>query len=158
MKNKRTILFYGVVGAVVFCVLLGKIVLWGIVVGFVSGMCLDILMAKIQSVGGRVFLEKWFLKYYLLLLKDMFVSAIKVCRSVFCKNQPEIMIVRLKTHTGNKGKVLVSNSISLTPGTITLEQEADSYHILYMDLTDKKEDMLQTAKVFEKRMEEKVDS
>ena len=98
-------------------------------------MCLialgGFIFAKIFKVedSQQKFLSKLLL-YFINLLFQIIVSAATMAGMVFSAEEPDPVIVEF--HSGFKTQlqnVLLANSITLTPGTITLFQEGDHFVI-----------------------------
>ena len=75
--------------------------------------------------------------YFAVLLKDIFLSNANIVKVIFeRKKTPTPEIVHL--HLGIKSKflnTLVANSITLTPGTITVDLENDHFIVYCLDKT-----------------------
>ncbi len=156
MKNRiLSALFCGITSSIIFCVLLESIQLFNIFFGGVSGLMFSAFSHRIQREKHHDFWGIWSIPYYLLLFKDMITSTLQVARGIFFKTPPTISILHMETHTSERGKVLVSNSITLTPGTITLEERDSSYTILHMDVSQSQENKQQLANAFENRIKER---
>lgn len=79
----------------------------------------------------------WLAGYFFFMLREIFLSSIKVIRLIWSpKLEPEQRIVRfpcrLKT---TAGKVLLANSITLTPGTVTADIEGDLFTVHCLDVS-----------------------
>ena len=76
------------------------------------------------------------LSYILFLLKEIVEANLCVIRLVYSKREMEPLLVRfragLKT---DAARVLVANSITLTPGTITAELDGDELCVHALDRT-----------------------
>ncbi|NRA73638.1 MAG: Na+/H+ antiporter subunit E [Rickettsiales bacterium] len=67
--------------------------------------------------------HKFFI-YLMQLLKEIFFSTISVCKAIFFRKRSDLRPVTTKITTKQKtdeAKVLFGNSITLTPGTITID-------------------------------------
>lgn len=72
--------------------------------------------------------------YFPWLLKEMLLSSLEVAKLVFTPKKIDPQIVSVKTRiNSNAGKVILANSITLTPGTYTIDIEKGSLivHCLY---------------------------
>lgn len=77
------------------------------------------------------------LAYFGVLLKEIFLSNVNIVKVIFeRKKTPTPEIIHL--HLGIKSKflnTLVANSITLTPGTITVDLEGDHFIVYCLDKT-----------------------
>lgn len=71
--------------------------------------------------------------YFPWLIKEMLISSIRVAKLVLTPKKVEPKIVTLKTGIkSNIGKVIYANSITLTPGTFTIDIEKDSLTVHFL--------------------------
>jgi multicomponent Na+:H+ antiporter subunit E len=77
---------------------------------------------------ARIFPLRW-LAYYLWLLWEMILSAVYVARAVLRPSQlVDPRLIRFRSAQPNVvGAVTLANSITLTPGTLTVDLEGDEY-------------------------------
>ena len=71
-----------------------------------------------------------FLLYILNLIREIIISSFKMCGMVYSAEAPDPVIIEF--HSGfdtQLQNVLLANSITLTPGTITLFQEGDHFAV-----------------------------
>ncbi len=78
--------------------------------------------------------------YFFVLLKEIFISNVRVISLVISKNMPvnpSISEVRVDLKSSIT-KAILANSISITPGTITVKIEGDVFtvHCLCADMTE----------------------
>lgn len=77
--------------------------------------------------------------YLFVLIWEILKANLSVVPYIFGKKKPDGVVIRfnsgLKTHTAN---AFLANSITLTPGTITLKQSEDSFtvHCLHRKMAD----------------------
>lgn len=70
------------------------------------------------------------LSYFLFLWKEIVLSALRVMRRIWTPGQPVSAVVEYNPGIGTlPGRVLLADSITLTPGTITLEAEDGSFQV-----------------------------
>ncbi len=124
--------FRSFICAVVFSILLEQILVIGILCGIISGVLFSFLVSNITSTHTSSFKGLWSIPYYLLLFRDMVKSTFYVSRSIFFRTLPPLTILNEDSHAPDSNKVLVSNSITLTPGTVTLEEDEHGYTILQL--------------------------
>ena len=75
------------------------------------------------------------LLYYLAVLaKEMVRECFLVIGLIWRRGQPDSMLVRFRSTLKSEGlRVLVANSITLTPGTYTVKLEGDEYAVHALD-------------------------
>ena len=74
------------------------------------------------------------LHYFVVLLSEIIKSNIAVIKMIYSKTPPKPNLVRFKTKLKSDAmKVLVANSITLTPGTYTVVLEDDTYAVHALD-------------------------
>lgn len=83
--------------------------------------------------AGKMFAYLWFL------LKEIFASNIAVLKLIYAKEAPEPRLVHFRSGLETeKARVILANSITLTPGTFTVGLEGDDFivHALDKSLAD----------------------
>lgn len=79
------------------------------------------------------------------LLKKIVIANRDVLRQIYRKGQPASTLARFRTPLKSEGlRVLVANSITLTPGTYTVKLEGDEYAVHALD-TSFQEDIENSA-------------
>ncbi len=72
--------------------------------------------------------------YLAVLLKEIVRENFDVLRFIYRKGQPDSMLVRFRSTLRSEGlRVLVANSITLTPGTYTVKLEGNEYAVHALD-------------------------
>jgi len=72
--------------------------------------------------------------YVLVLLREIFLSNLAVIRYIYGTDYPDAELVRFRTTLKSESlRVLVANSITLTPGTFTVKLEGDEYAVHALD-------------------------
>ena len=76
-----------------------------------------------------------FCGYLFLLIKEIFKANLSVCRQIFAHNEiVEPVIVRFRTSLKSEtSRVILANSITLTPGTITVSLQGDELVVHCLD-------------------------
>lgn len=96
----------------------------------------------------------WMIWYLLVFLKLLVVANLDVARRVITPSLPiNPGIVKFKTKlTTNYSKMVLANSITLTPGTLTMDVVGDTFYIHWIDVetTDPEEAFKIIAEPFEK--------
>ncbi|MBU0687333.1 MAG: Na+/H+ antiporter subunit E [Candidatus Margulisbacteria bacterium] len=79
-----------------------------------------------------------FIAYVLVLFREIYIGSINVVYSVITMNiKPGIIVIR--THLKSEfARVLLANSITLTPGTVTVDMEGDLLTVHWLHLKTKK--------------------
>ena len=129
-----------------FVVLLGLFLIFAgsatptnLLMGAVVSGLITLFCAKFMGYDSRRFyrgLRKTpaVLTYLAVLLKEIVRENFDVLRFVYGKTPPDSMLVRFKSTLKSEGlRVLVANSITLTPGTYTVKLEGDEYAVHALD-------------------------
>ncbi len=112
---------------------------WGIGASFVvSALGKGLLFRERLPLGKRVREISRFILYLFWLLKEIFKANLHVAYLVWNPRMKELIdprVIRFKTQLkGDIPRVTFANSITLTPGTITLLLEDDLYYVHAIDL------------------------
>jgi multicomponent Na+:H+ antiporter subunit E len=129
--------------AVIWATLTGNITLSGLIFGFVIGSVALFLTKPLFPGSDRYFTRVWrWIKLLFLFLYELFVSSIQVVWDVLTpshKSNPGIISMPLDVR-GEMEVLLVTNLISLTPGTLTLDVSEDCstlyFHVMFADDPD----------------------
>lgn len=124
----------------VWLILNGKITLEICLFGVVISAALFCFMCRFMDYSVRkelmlYCLLPWFVRYFWVLVKEIVKANVAVLRIITSPElQPEPAIVYFDTDlkTG-LAKVLLANSITLTPGTITVSVEGNRYCVHCLD-------------------------
>ncbi len=116
-------------GASIFCILFLELSATALISGAITGVIFSVLSKRIE-INRSSFYGIWSIKYYFLLFINMITSTIKLAFLVFSKEAPSVSIKKESSAADATGQVLVSNSITLTPGTLTLEQRDNVYTVI----------------------------
>ena len=115
-----------------------EIVLFGIVIAAV----IFAFMCKFMNYSfkkERLFYKKFgaFCRYVFLLVKEIIKANVAVCKLIVTRKAlPEPVIVRVHTNLKtDTAKVLLANSITLTPGTITVSLSGQELIVHCLDKT-----------------------
>ena len=113
-----------------------EIVLFGVVIATLmfAFMCkfMDYSLKKEVNVYKK---SIWFLAYVILLLREIIKANLAIIPKILTVEE-EMEPVIVKFHTSLKSdftRMLLANSITLTPGTITVSVEGDEYTIHCLD-------------------------
>lgn len=113
-----------------------EIVLFGVVIATLmfAFMCkfMDYSLKKEVNVYKK---SIWFLVYVILLLREIIKANLAIIPKILTVEE-EMEPVIVKFHTSLKSdftRMLLANSITLTPGTITVSLEGDEYTIHCLD-------------------------
>jgi multicomponent Na+:H+ antiporter subunit E len=106
-----------------------ELVIFGVVIASAVTFFANRIIGYSSSIERRLIRNfPVFLIYILNLIWEIIVSAFKMCDMVYSAKAPEPVIIEF--HSGFQTQlqnVLLANSITLTPGTITLFQEGDHF-------------------------------
>jgi multicomponent Na+:H+ antiporter subunit E len=96
----------------------------------------------------------WMIWYFFVFIKALIVANFDVARRVITPSLPiNPGIVKFKTKlTTNYSKMVLANSITLTPGTLSVDFIGDTFYIHWIDVqtTDPEEAFKEIAEPFEK--------
>lgn len=118
----------------------GRVTLELVIIGALISALLEWAACKVFGIAPRDdvlrTLRLWrYAKYFLLLLRDMFLCSFRVLGLVLHPAReiaPRLIYfhadIRTETH-----RVLLANSITLTPGTITVGLTGDRFHVHALD-------------------------
>ncbi len=96
----------------------------------------------------------WMIVYFGVFMKALIVANLDVARRVISPSLPiNPGIVKFKTKlTTNYSKMVLANSITLTPGTLSIDVVGDTFYIHWIDVqtTDPEKAFAEIAEPFEK--------
>jgi multicomponent Na+:H+ antiporter subunit E len=142
MRQVKGVLFLAVVLAAVWLLLTGSVERDELIVGaFVTALSL-LVFGRFHVLFGAVkltpkallFAPLYLIRFLIELIKSNIDVALRVLNPALPINPG---IVRL--HTGIKsdlGKLVLANSITLTPGTLTLDAEGEYLYVHWIDVKD----------------------
>lgn len=113
-----------------------EILIFGVVIAAVvlAFMCkfMDYSLQKEKNVYKK---SIWFLAYAVLLIREIIKANLAIIpRILTVEEEMDPIIVKIRTTLKSDfTKMLLANSITLTPGTITVELEGDEYTIHCLD-------------------------
>lgn len=106
-----------------------ELVIFGAVIATAVAFFADRVIGYTFEIDKRILRNlPVFLLYVLNLIWEIIVSSFKMCGMVYSAEAPDPVIIEF--HSGfdtQLQNVLLANSITLTPGTITLFQEGDHF-------------------------------
>ncbi len=124
-------------------ILTGNFNMANILVGVGVSFSISLLYIKIFKHSEFEFINPfWLLVYILILVKNLVISNIQIAIRVLSKDmnlKPKIVTVKTELKSDWK-KLLLANSITLTPGTLTLDIKDDTLfiHVIeYNSIEDK---------------------
>ena len=117
----------------------GSVTLTNLLLGALVAGLITLFCAKFMGYSTKRF-YRGFSKadeiavYLLYLLKEIVRENFDVLRFIYRKGQPKPTLVRFYGGVQNESlRVLVANSITLTPGTYTVKLEGDEYAVHALD-------------------------
>lgn len=115
----------GALGALVFCLLLERFSLPGALLGAGMGVSGARFAPPARACAHPA-------RYGARLLWDMARGALDTARAAFRAAAPAA-VLELPAHASARGRALVANSITLTPGTVTLDADEARYAVLCLN-------------------------
>lgn len=124
---------------ILWLLLSGNAALSTLLTGAAVSFLITLFCRKFMGYDPKSF--RWFCKkcgsvgrYLLFLLKEILLANVAVIRLVYRRKAPEPVLVRFKAPLRtDAAKVLVANSITLTPGTYTVHLTGDEYCVHALD-------------------------
>ena len=127
------VLFWSILLFCVWLVLSANTQMANIVVGIVISFSIALLYTKLFAKEDKfeIINPFWFFVYLLVLAKNLITSNLQIAKRVLSKDMklaPQIVEVKTELKSDWK-KLLLANSITLTPGTLTLDIKDDYLEI-----------------------------
>ena len=126
------LLFWTVLLFALWMVLTINVQIFNIIVGLAVSFSVALLYTKLFRHKEFEFISPvWFVVYLYVLLKNLLLSNIQISKRILrpdMKLSPAIVAVKTNLESDWK-KLLLANSITLTPGTLTLEVKDDTFYI-----------------------------
>ena len=141
------LLFWTVLLFVLWMVLTANFQMSNIVVGIAVSFSISLLYTKLFIHKAFEFISPvWFMVYLYVLLKNLILSNIQISKRILrpdMKLSPAIVAVKTNLESDWK-KLLLANSITLTPGTLTLDIKDDTLfiHVIEYDEGSNKENII----------------
>ena len=117
----------------------GSVTLTNLILGVLVAGLITLLCTKYMGYNTRRFYAKLskadeIAVYLAYLLKEIVKENFDVLRFIYRRGQPKPMLVRFHGGVQHEAlRVLVANSITLTPGTYTVKLEGDEYAVHALD-------------------------
>ena len=124
---------------VLWLIFAGSVTVTNLILGALAAGLITLLCTKFMGYDTKLFyrgLSKAdeIALYLLYLLKEIVRENFDVLRFIYRKGQPKPMLVRFNGGMQQEAlRVLVANSITLTPGTYTVKLEGDEYAVHALD-------------------------
>ncbi len=126
------LLFWTVLLFALWMVLTYNVQIFNIVVGLAVSFSIALLYTKLFTHKSFEFISPvWFMVYLYVLLKNLILSNLQISKRILSKDMklsPAIVAVKTNLESDWK-KLLLANSITLTPGTLTLDIKDDMLFI-----------------------------
>ena len=112
-----------------------------ILTGAIISLLITLITIKAEPILGHIKLTPksfvYFLLYIVVFIKELIMSNIDVARRVVDPKLPiKPGIVKVRTKLKSKlGKIILANSITLTPGTMTTEIKDDYLYIHWIEIS-----------------------
>ena len=117
----------------------GSVTVTNLILGALISGLITLLCAKFMGYDSRRFYGSArklpaLLKYLAYLLKEIVRENFDVLRFIYRKGQPKSTLVHFRSNLKSEAlRVLVANSITLTPGTYTVRLEGDEFAVHALD-------------------------
>jgi len=140
------LLFWTVLLFALWMVLTSNVQIFNIVVGLAVSFSIALLYTKLFTHKAFEFISPvWFMVYLYVLLKNLILSNLQISKRILSKDMnlsPAIVAVKTNLESDWK-KLLLANSITLTPGTLTLDIKDDTLfiHVIEYDEGSSKENI-----------------
>ncbi|MFP4547548.1 MAG: Na+/H+ antiporter subunit E [Fidelibacterota bacterium] len=114
-----------------------------IVAGVITSILIVLLTVKLEPILGDIHLTPksffYSLLYIFVFIRELIISNLDVARRVLSPSLPmNPGIVEVRTKLKSKiGKMVLANSITLTPGTLTADVKGENLYIHWIDITAK---------------------
>ena len=142
MQNHRNFPFLFLIFLAVWLLLNASLSWQVLLAGFIIStiLALTIASSHYALLGGKSFnfkIARAFLLYLLVFMKELVKANLDVALRVIKPSLPiNPGIVEVKTKlTSPIGRLVLANSITLTPGTLTVETQDDSFFIHWIDVS-----------------------
>ncbi len=158
-KLKHSILLF--LTLMFFWILFTSLDIQEVTTGIIASFIIILMTIPLQPVLSDIKLNPksilFTIIYFFVFLKELIKSNIDVAIRVITPKLPiNPGIVKVKTKLKSPlGRVVLANSITLTPGTLTVEMEGEYFYIHWIDVTSKNIEGATTSIVsnFEKYLE-----
>ena len=110
------------------------LLLGAVVSGLITLLCTRCMGYDPRRFYGSARKLPALLRYIAYLLREIVRENFDVLRFIYRRGQPQSMLVRFKSELKSEPlRVLVANSITLTPGTYTVRLEGDEFAVHALD-------------------------
>jgi len=133
---KRNIIYMIIIFTVVWIVLMEELTLWSVGAGLaVSTLCAVFcrIFLPLDRIAGVNYF--WFFVYVIYLIGQVYVAAISAVKLVIKGAKSDIVVVDTAI-TNDFLRVMLANSITLVPGSVTLDMNDDKITILMLSEKD----------------------
>lgn len=111
-----------------------NLVLGALVCGLITLLCTKFMDYDTRRFYGKIRKLPALARYIAYLLKEIVRENFDVLRFIYRKGQPKSMLVHFKSGLQSEPlRVLVANSITLTPGTYTVRLEGNEFAVHALD-------------------------
>ena len=126
------LLFWSILLFTLWMVLTSNVQIFNIVIGIGVSFSIALFYTKLFTHKAFEFISPvWFMVYLYILLKNLILSNLQISKRILSKDMklsPAIVAVKTNLESDWK-KLLLANSITLTPGTLTLDIKDDTLFI-----------------------------
>jgi len=136
-KFKR--FFFTFIGMLIFWIILSfnfqpvSLLIGALFSFLISALSYDLFIKPNEGLHGKMFRVMWFSFIYIfVLLYEMFLASFDVVYRVITMNiNPDVVMIKSNIQS-DLGKVFLANSITLTPGTITIDIEGQYLYVHWL--------------------------
>lgn len=152
---KNSVLFF--IFLMIFWLLLTSLDGQEVIAGIIIALLITILLGRKLTVFADLRLSPkaliFALRYFFVFIFELIKSNIDVAFRVLHPSLPiNPGIVKVKTNLKSRlGRIILANSITLTPGTLTVEIKDDNYYIHWIDVTA--EDINRSTEIIVRKFE-----
>ena len=133
------LLFWSILLFVLWMILTSNFQMANILVGMAVSFSIALLYVKLFTHKNFEFINPvWLIVYLYVLLKNLIISNIQISKIILksdMKLSPAIIAVKTNLESDWK-KLLLANSVTLTPGTLTLEIKDNTLFIHVIDYSE----------------------
>lgn len=133
------LIYWSVLLFIMWMVLTSNTQIANIFVGLGVSICVASLYVLVFRKNDFEFVHPvWFLIYIYVLMKNLIIANLQISKKILSKDMklsPAIVAVKTNLKSDWK-KLLLANSITLTPGTLTLDIEDDMLYIHVIECRD----------------------
>ena len=125
------LLLWSILLFIMWLILTSNLHVSNILIGLGVSLSIALLYVKLFDDSLEIINPFWFGVYLFVLLKNLIISNLQITRRILSKDMhlsPAILAIKTELESDWK-KLLLANSITLTPGTLTIDIKGDIIYI-----------------------------